>query len=111
MNLFTPDFFFSRVQFGSTFVKLLSVPDDHVIDQPELEIRVYNIVTCCQLPDQSLFFAAVSVLQSSKMSKFVIEEHSVDTLKENYNKVIFQKQMVVAQSEKRRMEPAKTGDG
>ena len=45
------------------------------------------------------------------MSKFVIEEHSVDTLKENYNKVIFQKQMVVAQSEKRRMEPAKTGEG
>jgi hypothetical protein len=44
------------------------------------------------------------------MSKFVIEEQTVDTLKENYNKVIFQKQMVVAQSDKKRMDPAKTID-
>ena len=43
------------------------------------------------------------------MSKFVIEEQSVDSLKENYNKVIFQKQMLVAQSDKKRMEsPTKT---
>jgi hypothetical protein len=44
------------------------------------------------------------------MSKFVIEEQSVDSLKENYNKVVFQKQMLVAQSDKRRMESAKTMD-
>ena len=44
------------------------------------------------------------------MSKFVIEEQSVDTLKENYNKVIFQKQMLVAQSDKKRMEQTKTID-
>ena len=44
-----------------------------------------------------------------KMSQFVIEEQSVDSLKENYNKVIFQKQMLVAQSDKKRMEsPTKT---
>jgi len=41
------------------------------------------------------------------MSKFVIEEQSVDSLKENYNKVIFQKQMLVAQSEKKKMETAR----
>ena len=44
------------------------------------------------------------------MSKFVIEEQSVDSLKENYNKVIFQKQMLVAQSEKKKMETAKSMD-
>jgi hypothetical protein len=41
------------------------------------------------------------------MNKFVIEEQSVETLKENYNKVIFQKQMVVAhQADKKKMEAA-----